>query len=420
MDTGNLPSSAASRPARPLRHVGAGLLAAALAVAVASPAAAQPRPGQLGGSFANGDLNAVTAVSAADAWAVGENPNGNDSFQTLVLHWDGKRWAQVPAPSPGGACQTCTGSFLADVSAVTSTDAWAVGFFAPRNPNMGFTVTLALRWNGARWTHVPTPSPAAALGGGASLSGVTVLSASDAWAVGSFTPPNSGHTQTLVLHWDGRHWTQVPSPNPARGKFDANSLSDVSALSPSDIWAVGRYDHNVGPNLITHDLILHWNGSSWTQVPAPLGGLTALTFVSGSDGWAVGCPQVLHWNGTSWARVPSPAPPPGSSAGCLGGVAATSAPDAWAAGTFRAGAGFDRTWMLHWNGAQWSRVSVPDPGATEADRGLNDVAATSASNAWAAGSSPSGILLLHWNGSQWAQQPVSTAATGPAQPARRR
>jgi hypothetical protein len=75
--------------------------------------------------------------------------------------------------------------------------------------------------------------------------------------------------------------------------------------------------------------------------------------------------------------------------------------------------------MLHWNGAQWSRVRVPNPGDTQTDRGLSDVAATSASNAWAVGSSFSGILLLHWNGTKWAQQPVSMTATDPIRTAAR-
>jgi hypothetical protein len=57
---------------------------------------------------------------------------------------------------------------------------------------------------------------------------------------------------TLVAHWNGTRWTGVASPNPG-GSF----LNAVSALSPSDAWAVG-YDN-------TGTLILHWDGTSWTQ-----------------------------------------------------------------------------------------------------------------------------------------------------------
>ncbi len=83
---------------------------------------------------------------------------------------------------------------------------------------------------------------------------------------------------------------------------------------------------------------------------------------------------------------------PGASSpvyGALRGVAATSAQDAWAVGTS----------ILHWNGTAWQ--PVPTPGIA-AD--LLSVAATSARNAWAigyimgvAGSS----LIVHWNGTAW-------------------
>jgi hypothetical protein len=50
----------------------------------------------------------------------------------------------------------------------------------------------------------------------------------------------------------GLAWRVVPSP------YIGNSsmLSAVAAISSDDVWAVG-------------DLILHWDGGSWVQVPAP-------------------------------------------------------------------------------------------------------------------------------------------------------
>src|SRR5262249_23739025 len=42
------------------------------------------------------------------------------------------------------------------------------------------------------------------------LNGVTVLSAANAWAVGSYY---NGHVdQTLIAHWNGSMWKVVPSP----------------------------------------------------------------------------------------------------------------------------------------------------------------------------------------------------------------
>ena len=65
-----------------------------------------------------------------------------------------------------------------------------------------------------------------------SLWGVAVLSPCNAWAVGDYDPG-----QTLIAHWDGASWTQVPSPNPAI----PSRLFGVHALSASNVWAVGEY-----------------------------------------------------------------------------------------------------------------------------------------------------------------------------------
>jgi len=43
------------------------------------------------------------------------------------------------------------------------------------------------------------------------LKSVTVVSSTSAWAVGSAAV--GGRSQALVLHWDGKHWKVLPSPN---------------------------------------------------------------------------------------------------------------------------------------------------------------------------------------------------------------
>lgn len=91
------------------------------------------------------------------------------------------------------------------------------------------------------------------------LFGVSSLSASQAWAVGYYDTP-AIIQQTLVLHWDGSRWTQVPSPNP--GGQNNSALADVSARSSSDAWAVGNIDSAQVSELT---LVLHWNGTSWSQ-----------------------------------------------------------------------------------------------------------------------------------------------------------
>ena len=82
--------------------------------------------------------------------------------------------------------------------------------------------------------------------------------------------------------------------------------------------------------------------------------------------------------------------------GQLSGVAVTSASNAWAVGS--TGTTHARTLIMHWNGRTWRRVSSPGPAGST----LHGVAAISARNAWAVGSTGSGkALIVHWNGTAW-------------------
>jgi hypothetical protein len=57
-------------------------------------------------------------------------------------------------------------------------------------------------------------------------------------------------------------WRVVSSPNP--GTFN-NTLSGVTVVSATNVWAVGEYQNNSGPS---QTLIEHWNGKTWKVVPS--------------------------------------------------------------------------------------------------------------------------------------------------------
>ena len=215
----------------------AGVLSLAATLGAAVPLHVPPAPvTQLGGA-----LLRVSPVSPTDAWAVG---NSNTNLIRL-LHWTGTAWTQVSRPRVSGA--------LADVTALSSTDAWAVG---QRITNTG--KTLALHWNGTTWAQVASPNPGVP-SSAVFLADVSATSSSDVWAVGEYSS-NGSVVKPLVLHWNGTSWTQVASPHPP-GTFGSELLG-VDALSPGDAWAVGEITGHVG-NSTT--LILHWNGTAWTQ-----------------------------------------------------------------------------------------------------------------------------------------------------------
>ncbi len=217
-------------------------------------------------------LSAVRAVSASDVWAVGASSNGTVD-KTLILHWNGHKWATVTSPSPG------TASSLSGVAATSAQNVWAVG----ESETISTEQTLILHWDGHTWTTVPSPSPSPV----ATLAAVGASSANNAWAVGA---SGGGPDATLILHWNGHTWAKVTSPN-AGGPGGGNLLSGVAVTAGSNAWAVGLY-HSAG-STVTNVLLLHWNGQSWQAVPGPNPGttsnmLSAVAATSSGNVWTVG------------------------------------------------------------------------------------------------------------------------------------
>src|ERR1700722_12399164 len=137
---------------------------------------------------------------------------------------------------------------------------------------------------------------AAALGGAAAerpaaatystegqLTGVAAASASNAWAVGAAGSDASG--KVLMLHWNGKAWSRVTSPKVLDGT--AGELSALPVVPATDAWAAG-VTGTAGSGK-DHTLLLHWNGRAWSQVtsPAPFtgGNFTAVT-ATAKSGWA--------------------------------------------------------------------------------------------------------------------------------------
>ena len=170
-------------------------------------------------------------------------------------------------------------------------------------------------------------------------------------------------------------------------------LAAVAAITPDDVWAVGSTSRT-GEGQPTETLVEHWDGTSWSIVPAPdvgnltaAGGdrLTAISAASSDDIWAVGYvgSPVIGWN---------PSYP---------------------------GAGPEvsvQTLTEHWNGNAWSIVNAPDVADLDGLSGwdeLTGVVAISSDNAWAVGATlwplaeDNGYavvaqpLIEHWNGQAW-------------------
>ena len=192
--------------------------------------------------------------------------------------------------------------------------------------------------------------------------------------------PGGGGTRTLIEHFTGKSWAVVPSPNPFTGPGADDELNAIGGTSASDLWAAG-FAFN-GNNLVL-GLFEHFNGTTWQTAPAQAAGafpdFAAVSAVSPTDVWAVGTDLAsnstlaAHWDGHTWQVVTTPCLN-GTKIilqenGCqqsqnqLTGVTAVAANNVWASGFETESSGFHVPYVLHWDGTTWSLTKTPNPEA---------------------------------------------------------
>ena len=307
-----------------------------------------PRPpGELVSS-----LNDVVCLTARNCVTVGSylsSPAGGfESEHTLVERWDGKRWSIVPSPS------TRIFSLLSAVSCPAPGFCMAVGWKAGG--------ALAETWNGARWSVVPTvnrPHQADVF-----LDAVSCRTSKDCFAVGSYFGGVGQYTQ--VEHWDGKRYSLVPSPNVPPRSNPGNDLFGISCTTGNTCIAVGSTGSTTGP------LAERWDGSRWTVMPSAAGSkagsvLRAVRCTSSTNCWAVGHTStdkslIERWDGTTWTIVRSPNR---SQHNALLAVKCLTASNCVAVGgQSSTRLSFGTRLIEHWNGTTWAIVASPGPAST--------------------------------------------------------
>jgi len=205
---------------------------------------------------------------AGKAPATGIAPGISSNLATCGSHW-----SVVASPDTG----TQNANQLNGIAAVSASDIWAVGYDWT---GIGYDGTgITEHWNGSTWSIVASPNPS----NQGYLFWVTAITANDVVAVGYSS------TSSLIEHWNGSVWSLMPSPNVGS---TLNHLIAVTALSPTDLWAVGEDRSGTNPR---QTLALHYR----TLTRAGPGGTSAAA-VSGAH---IPCP-LTPASATSSAAAP--------------------------------------------------------------------------------------------------------------------
>ena len=148
-----------------------------------------------------GGLNAVSCPGT-DCFAVGE-----DGFPgQLAERWNGSRWSVMRTQQASTFAAGFDG-----VSCITSSGCFAVGRSFKTHFGSESSRALVERLRGSAWVIVRSPNPAGA--GLVFLNGVACTSARACWAVGEHAKNLSGApTRTLAERWNGTRWSIVPTP----------------------------------------------------------------------------------------------------------------------------------------------------------------------------------------------------------------
>jgi hypothetical protein len=171
-------------------------------------------------------LSGIDGPSSRDLWAVGGarmNAAQMAGQMPLALHWNGRSWqpapALVPSVDPNGELYVIE---LAAIDARSTFGIWTLAFdyagagewiaHGSGKLQVSYGVTRGALWD------------------------VAAVSSREAWAVGQ--DRFGRESRPLVAHWAGRSWKYEST---ALGNLTGTTLDALSVISATETWAVG--DH---------------------------------------------------------------------------------------------------------------------------------------------------------------------------------
>ncbi|RCG32313.1 hypothetical protein DQ384_07395 [Sphaerisporangium album] len=215
-----------------------------------------------------------------------------------VTHWDGSRRVDRTPPLPEGF-------HVEDVEGTASDDLWISGWVMgpPRPVDPTGPDGVVVRWNGHEWRRVPVPANEIQL---------APVARDDVWAL----------FDGEIVHWDGHAWSpasmpDIPMPDSLSGEDPGAPLSDVIALGPDDVWAVGTVTTYVccDQRAYHREVVMHWDGRSWKLLDLEIRGANlGEGFPDGNGGLWIpahrdGEPLImLHYRDGRWTKRTLPLP----------------------------------------------------------------------------------------------------------------
>jgi hypothetical protein len=265
------------------------------------------------------------------------------------------------------------------------------------------------------WMPVEVPA------GFQTLTDVTASSPSAAWALAGYAN---------AVHWDGSAWSEFALPD-LSDLGTAFDLRATASLAPSHFFVAGILQTSVWT---TEQLLLIWDGSDWDRIEsvelepniagAPrYGSPSAIAAATPDDLWIIGLASGSG-DGVSGAPILTVhwdgsqltevhTPGVGNRQNNMEDAVAIASDDMWAVGSYNnTGVGDYAFHGMTYHYDGSSWNHVPSPTQSIDSSHLNAVAAIATDDVWAAGDSPAGPLFMHWDGGSWTIVPGPPGVTG--------
>ena len=172
-------------------------------------------------------LYGITATSASNVWATGYYKEGDYTYESLTLQWNGTAWLEIESRN------TTEYNWFNGATALGVKNVWAFGYEYEDGGN-AIVHPLVQHWNGTNWSVVDNPQVPD--GHDTNLCDGAWISSTDVVAVGTSTDAHDNYNP-LIEQWNGRAWTLAAVPEIIG--MPTTLVLAVAADKAGGYWAVG-------------------------------------------------------------------------------------------------------------------------------------------------------------------------------------